>query len=151
MVALNALKQLGTNDLISHNRVLVDWFENAEDLPLDVLVNFYFKWVHSEHHQADLACWASYQCWKRLDLSFLRCLENIFDSADVGPRAQVKDAHLFWVVERLDENFVARGVRRPHDQDRVSNLVGIVVDLGHDRAFILHVAANEAKAVPIAI
>ena len=42
-------------------------------------------------------------------------------------------------------------MRRPHDQDWVSNLVSVVVDLGHDRAFVLHVAANEAETVPVAI
>ena len=38
-----------------------------------------------------------------------------------------------------------------HDQDRVSNLVSIVVDLGHDRALLLHVAANEAETMPVTI
>lgn len=40
---------------------------------------------------------------------------------------------------------------RPHEQDWVSNLVSIVVDLGYDRAFVFHVAANEAETVPVAI
>ena len=40
---------------------------------------------------------------------------------------------------------------RPHDQNRVSNLVSIVVDLGHDRTLLLHVAANEAETMPVTI
>ena len=55
------------------------------------------------------------------------------------------------MVERLDENLLARRMRRPFDQDRVSNLEGVVVDLGYDRAFILHEAADEAKTMPVPV
>lgn len=84
-------------------------------------------------------------------MALLGQLEHVLNTAYKGPLTQIKNAHLLWIIKRFDEHFVVRGVWRPVDQNRVSDLEGVVEYFWDDWTFFLLKAANEAEARPVSI